>query len=89
LQGETIAGERYVVTHADGSDVTIIAAASLLMTAGRVTGAVTVWHDVTAQVKAQAQIEESQRLLDALMEYVPEGIVIADAPDLRLRMVSR
>lgn len=38
---------------------------------------------------ALAKAEAGERLLDALMENVPEGISIADAPDGALRMVSR
>jgi PAS domain S-box-containing protein len=36
-----------------------------------------------------AEAEEGKRILDALMEYIPEGITIADAPDMRTRRVSR
>jgi PAS domain S-box-containing protein len=36
-----------------------------------------------------AEADEGQRLLDVLMDFVPEGITIADAPDVTLRMVSR
>jgi signal transduction histidine kinase len=36
-----------------------------------------------------AEAEEGKRILDALMEYVPEGITIADAPDVQIRMVSK
>ena len=39
--------------------------------------------------KALAEAREGARILDALMEYVPEGITVADAPDVRIRMVSR
>ena len=38
--------------------------------------------------EALARAEEGQRMLAALMRYVPEGITIADAPDVRIRMVS-
>jgi PAS domain S-box-containing protein len=38
---------------------------------------------------ALKEAEEGRRLLEALMEHVPEGITIADAPDVRIRMVSR
>jgi len=34
-------------------------------------------------------LEQAKRLLDALMEHVPEGITIADAPNGRIRMISR
>jgi PAS domain S-box-containing protein len=39
--------------------------------------------------QALEKAETSQRLLDALMDYVPEGITIADAPDATIRRVSR
>jgi len=39
--------------------------------------------------RALDRAEEGDRILKALMEYVPEGISIADAPDIRLRMISR
>lgn len=38
---------------------------------------------------ARAEAEEARRVLDALMRHIPEGITIADAPDVRIRMVSR
>lgn len=40
-----------------------------------------------AQLQSETS-EEKGRLLDALMAYVPEGITIADAPDVRIRQVS-
>lgn len=40
------------------------------------------------QCKAMAKAEEGERILETLMEYVPEGVTIADA-DVRIRMVSR
>ena len=42
-----------------------------------------------ALARSLAKAEEGERTLDALMEYVPEGITIADAPDVRIRRVSR
>ena len=42
-----------------------------------------------AHAKVAAEAEEAKSLLDALMKYIPEGITIANAPDLRIRMVSR
>nr|MBP7322043.1 PAS domain S-box protein [Deltaproteobacteria bacterium] len=39
--------------------------------------------------EALVEAEEGRRILDTLMEYVPEGIAIADAPDVRIRRISR
>lgn len=47
--------------------------------------------EVTPREVAAARAEKAEekgRLLDAFMAYVPEGITIADAPDVRIRMVS-
>jgi len=41
-----------------------------------------------AEMRAQ-EAETGKTILDALMEHAPEGITIADAPDVRVRMVSR
>ena len=46
-------------------------------------------RDITERKKAEKKIEEAKGLLDALMEYVPEGITIADGPDVVTRMSSR
>jgi PAS domain S-box-containing protein len=36
-----------------------------------------------------ARAEEGRRILDAMMDYIPEGITIVDAPDGRVRLMSR
>ncbi|MEW5744778.1 MAG: EAL domain-containing protein [Nitrospirota bacterium] len=38
---------------------------------------------------ARQEAEEGRRILDALLEFIPEGIAIADAPHVTLRMISR
>jgi PAS domain S-box-containing protein len=45
--------------------------------------------DITDRKQAEAELQEGKRILDALMEYIPEGITIADAPDVTIRRVSR
>ena len=45
--------------------------------------------DITDRIDAEEKLEEAKRLLDALMENVPEGITIAEAPDGRIKMVSQ
>lgn len=42
----------------------------------------------TAEKRA-AEAEEAKRILRALMEYIPEGIAIADASDMTVRMMSK
>jgi two-component system cell cycle sensor histidine kinase/response regulator CckA len=52
--------------------------------------------DLTASKRMEAEIErrareaeEGRRILEALMEHIPEGITIAAAPDARVVMVSK
>jgi two-component system cell cycle sensor histidine kinase/response regulator CckA len=52
-------------------------------------GILVINRDVTARRQALARAEDGQRTLEALMEFIPEGITIADAPDVRIRMISR
>jgi PAS domain S-box-containing protein len=52
-------------------------------------GALIIGHDITQLIEAGQEAQESKRILDALMRYIPEGITIADAPDVRIRQVSR
>ena len=62
---------------------------------GQVARMVGITLDVTDRKRAEAELrealakaEEGDRLLSALMEYVPEGVAIADS-DLKLTKVSR
>jgi PAS domain S-box-containing protein len=59
-------------------------------------GVVCHFYDLSDIRRAEAEIrrrveeaEESRRILQGIMEYVPEGITVADAPDVTIRMVSR
>lgn len=55
-----------------------------------------VQRDITDRKASEAQLahtltqaRDGARILETLMEHVPEGITIADAPDVKIRMVSR
>jgi PAS domain S-box-containing protein len=49
----------------------------------------TLFVNTTERKLIEFEAQEGKRLLDVIMEYVPEGITIADAPDAHIRMVSR
>jgi PAS domain S-box-containing protein len=42
-----------------------------------------------AERQARQAAEEGRDVLQAVLEYIPEGVTIADAPDARIRLVSR
>ncbi len=46
-------------------------------------------RDLTELHNRIIEAEESKGILDALMEYVPEGITIANAPDMKISRISR
>lgn len=39
-------------------------------------------------IQARLEAEEHRDILQALMKYIPEGIAIADAPDVNVRLIS-
>ncbi|MBD2447200.1 PAS domain S-box protein [Nostoc sp. FACHB-152] len=45
--------------------------------------------DLTQRKQAEVGWREGRQILDAIMEYIPEGITIADAPDVTIRRVSK
>jgi PAS domain S-box-containing protein len=45
--------------------------------------------DITERKRTEQEAAEGKRILDAVMEFVPEGITIADAPDVTIRQISR
>jgi PAS domain S-box-containing protein len=59
-------------------------------------GFVASWRDVTDRLQTEHQLQQQmqeaetgRQTLEALMQYLPEGITIADAPDGVIRWVSR
>jgi hypothetical protein len=46
-------------------------------------------RDVTEQRHLQKAAEEGKRTLDALMEYIPEGVTIARSPNVSTLRMSR
>lgn len=80
-----------------GSDVTFWDASHypLRGEAGRIVALAIVANNVTDKVLARreaeqraAEAEAAKRLLDGLMRYVPEGITIAEPPDVKILRVS-
>lgn len=62
---------------------------------GRISGGLVTILDITERFEAEtrlkevlSQAEESRNILTALMKNIPLGIAIADAPDVKIRMIS-
>ncbi|MCB4822106.1 PAS domain-containing sensor histidine kinase [Roseicella aerolata] len=55
---------------------------------GRVGGVLALLRDVTAERAALRAAEAARATLDALFRHIPEGLILAEAPDARLARVS-
>jgi len=94
---ETVVGQLVEIMRFDGSRTYVHnSAAPILNARGRVVGSAVAVMDISDRIRAEKSLkqaleeaEEGRRILYALMEYVPEGLTIADAPDMKIRMVSR
>ncbi len=62
---------------------------ALLDASGKLVSVLSLVLDVTERKRIEEMLQERNRMLDALMEYVPEGITIADAPNVNIRMISK
>jgi PAS domain S-box-containing protein len=71
------------------------ASVSKTMIAGK-EGYTFIIRDITERKQAEktlqnalSRAEKERRILEAMMEYIPMGITIAEAPDVKIRIVSR
>jgi PAS domain-containing protein len=67
LRGETVQGERFIVTGAAGMEVAVQATAAPLRTGDAITGAIVIWHEVAA-AESRNQHEQAQALSRRLVE---------------------
>ena len=56
---------------------------------GNVIGVVCVGRDITKRKEMEEELLKSRSLLEALMEYVPEGIIVCDSKDLNIHTISK
>ncbi len=90
LHGEAVAGERYLATDAGGHDRIVVVSASPLAGSGNATaGAVIVSHDVTEREQLLSQLAAERGRLEAVLQQMPAGVVIAEAPSGRLLLANR
>ncbi len=97
LKGEIVRGEE-IMRHRRNGRVRWrhYSSAPMRDASGVITGAVAIVRDITdlkdaeaALHRALSEAEEGRRILEAMMEHIPMGITIADAPDVNIRFVSR
>lgn len=79
----------------NGEFFPVLVNAKPILRNGEPAGTIIEVRDTTEERRRQEEIrrraaeaEEGNRILGAIMKHVPEGITIADAPDVEIRMVS-
>ncbi|MCX5909325.1 MAG: PAS domain S-box protein, partial [Deltaproteobacteria bacterium] len=64
LGGETVAGKNFLLRTRDGRNVDIQVSASPIVTAGKITGAVAVWNDVTERERWFHELRKAKEELE-------------------------
>jgi PAS domain S-box-containing protein len=79
LKGETVANCEMVIAPKGGPARTLLASARPLFGPdGRRLGAVAVMHDITARTRAEEALRRESRLMQALMDNIPDAIYFKD-----------
>jgi diguanylate cyclase (GGDEF)-like protein/PAS domain S-box-containing protein len=77
-----------VLLASDGDARLISWSVTLLRSHDQINGLACIGEDIGAQREAQQKLEETTALLSAAIEQSPSGIVIAEAPSLRMLMIN-
>jgi PAS domain S-box-containing protein len=78
-RGETSTGGEFVIQHADGRLVSVLASAAPIRdVAGGVSGSVCLLQDIGERIEAEARLRNKQRLLQSIFDLLPVGVWIAD-----------
>lgn len=84
LRGEHVKRERLLFTNGAGEERVALITMSPILKDSAVIGAVGVWHDVTDLERAVAGLETERARLTAVMQQMPAGLVLVEAPSGRV-----
>lgn len=77
LQGETVLNQRFLVSRYDGTEIALETSSTPLRLDGsRISGVVTVWHDITDTLRDQKELHEKEERYRTLVEHAPFAIFI-------------
>lgn len=89
LRGETVRDMHLVFTARDGQERHILNSAAPLMVQGRITGAVSIRHDITDLLAAQAELIAQRAFLQAVLDQMPSGLLVVEAGTSRVLLANR
>lgn len=85
---ETLRNYEDIMVHREGRVIPVVCSCASIDPPTKTEAAVLVVHDITERKRAESLLQESHRILEALMDCVPEGIILADAPSGRVQRIS-
>jgi len=96
-KGQTVREQELNIPSRQGGITPVLAtAAPIKGEDDKIIGGIVVWQDITSRKEAERQLrrrtaeaEESALLLDLIMDHVPVGIMVADAPKINVRLISK
>ena len=87
--GEVKMNETLLIHRPDGSILPVLCNSGPIRdAAGRVTGAVMAWHDISELQRAQSALRDSEERLRAVLLQIPAAIFIIEVPDGRVTFKS-
>ncbi|MGD0953086.1 MAG: PAS domain S-box protein [Methanotrichaceae archaeon] len=92
LHGEKVAGQRFIVTRADGVEVAVETSSGPIQMEDRIIGSVTVWRDITERVMAEDVLrlneEKAKILSDVTSRLLASDKPITIVEELCLRVMA-
>jgi PAS domain S-box-containing protein len=88
LQGARVRERYFHYLHQDGRELTLQVAAAPLRLRNHIGGAVVTWHDITERETLFNQLEHERARLASVLEQMPSGVLIAEAPSGRLTLAN-
>lgn len=84
-EGQTLMGEEITIEGADGTQSIVLVHPQLEYNlSGEITGAINMMIDVTEQVNARKKVEESERELRQMADFIPQKISTTDSKGNRI-----
>ena len=87
LEGKKVIGLRFIVTRADGNESAVEVSSGPIRQEDQITGAVTVWHDITEQMKNEEALRESEARFRGAFDNSAVAMTLT-APDGTLLRVN-
>jgi PAS domain S-box-containing protein len=88
--GEVTTNETLLIRRPDGSLLPVLCSSGPIRdAAGRVTGAIMAWHDISALQRAESALRSSEALLRAVLLQIPASVFVVEAPDARVTLKSK